>query len=65
MEVVKKAKEYTVYKKKSGRFAVKNAQKKWVNADEKIKILVAEGLVKAPAPKPAAAEPVAEEASAE
>ena len=53
MKVIKKTKEYTVYQKGSGRYAVKNAHKNWVNADEKIAILLAEGLIKAVAPAPA------------
>tara|TARA_Y100000590_G_scaffold323369_1_gene366447 strand:- start:174995 stop:175330 length:336 start_codon:yes stop_codon:yes gene_type:complete len=67
MEVVKQTDEYTVIKKRSGRFGVKNAAGKWINGEEKVKILVAEGLIKAavPAEKPAEeAEAPAEEAQA-
>lgn len=67
MELVKKTNEYSVFKKKNGRYGVKNKSKKWVNGDEKVKILLAEGLIKAPEPKKAE-EPVEEtpvEASAE
>ena len=46
MEVVKQTKEFTVVKKRSGRYGVKNAKGKWVNGDDKVKVLVAEGLVK-------------------
>ncbi|MDA8682169.1 hypothetical protein N9M08_06515, partial [Porticoccaceae bacterium] len=52
MKVVKKTKEYVIYQKGSGRYAVKNADKQWVNADEKVAILTAEGLTKAAANKP-------------
>ena len=65
MKVINKTKEYTVYQKSSGRYAVKDAAKNWVNADDKVTILLAEGLIKAAAPAaPAAveAEPVVEEA---
>lgn len=69
MEVVKKTSEYTVFKKRSGRFGVQNKEKKWVNGDEKVKILLDESLIKAPTPKkpeaPAAEEPKAEEPKAE
>lgn len=51
MEVVKKAKEFTIFKKKSGRFAVKNSKSKWVNGEEKVKILSAEKLIKLTPPK--------------
>lgn len=62
MEVVKQTDEYTVIKKRSGRYGVKNAAGKWINGDEKVKILVAEGLIKAAVP---AEKPVEEEAPAE
>ena len=52
MKVVKRTKEYTVYQKSSGRYAVKDADKNWVNADAKITILLAEGLIKTAVPAP-------------
>lgn len=61
MEVVKETKEYTVYKKKSGRYGVQGSNKKWINGDEKVKILLAEGLIKAPTPKPKEEAPAEEE----
>lgn len=64
MEVVKSTKEHTIYKKNNGRYGVKAANKKWINGDEKVKILLAEGLIKAAAPAPKVEEPV-EEAPAE
>jgi hypothetical protein len=67
MEVVKSTAEYTVYKKRNNRFAVKNSDKKWVNGEDKVKILLAENLIKLAAPKPKAEEPAEEttEATAE
>ena len=71
MKVIKKTKEYTIYQKSSGRYAVKDSDKNWVNADEKIKILLAEALIKAVMPSESSPEeaPVeelpAEEASVE
>jgi hypothetical protein len=53
MKVIKKTKDYIIYQKSSGRYAIKNADKNWVNADEKIKILLAEKLIKAVVPAPA------------
>ncbi|MBL7663796.1 MAG: hypothetical protein JNM93_01590 [Bacteriovoracaceae bacterium] len=50
MEKVKETKEYTIYKKENGRYAVKNSQRKYINANEKVKILVAEGLLKVKVP---------------
>ncbi len=51
MEVVKKTDAYVIVKKRSGRFGVKNSSGKWINGDEKVKILVEAGLVKAAVPK--------------
>lgn len=51
MEIVKKTKAYTVIKKRSGRFGVLGANGKWINGNDKIKILLDEGLIKVPAPK--------------
>jgi hypothetical protein len=50
MEVVKKVSEYTIYKKRSGRYAVRDAYRNWVNEAAKIEILLAEGLIVAPVP---------------
>lgn len=61
MEVVKQTDEYTVIKKRSGRFGVKNSSGKWINGEDKVKILIAEGLIKAAMP----AEKPAEEAASE
>lgn len=66
MEVVKKTDAYVIVKKRSGRFGVKTQEGKWINGDEKVKILVEAGLVKAavPAPKEEPAEEATEEAAA-
>ena len=65
MEQVKVTDNYTVFKKKNGRFGVKASNRKWINGDEKAKILLSEGLIKAPvakkAPEPEAVEAPAEE----
>ena len=47
MKVVKKTEMFTIYVKSSGRFAVKDANKNWINAEEKVKILVENGFIKA------------------
>jgi hypothetical protein len=61
MKLVKKTAEYSIYLRGDERYAVEDASKKAVNGDEKVRILLAEELIKAPA----AAKPVAEEAPAE
>lgn len=66
METVKQSGDFTIYKKRSGRFGIKDANKKWVNGEAKVEILVKEGLVKAPLKKQEApAEEPAAEAPAE
>lgn len=64
MKLVKKTAEYTVYQRKDERYAVEGANKKPINGDEKVKILVAEGLLKVALPKepePEVAEDAADE----
>ena len=63
MKVILRTKQHTVYEKQSGRFAVKDAEKNWVNGDDKVAVLLAEGLVKT-AP-PAVAEAPVEQAPVE
>ena len=61
MKLVKKTAEYTIYQRGDDRYAVKDANKNAVNGDEKVKILLAEELIKVTLP----AEPVEEEAAEE
>lgn len=63
----KKAPEYTVRQKRSGRFEVIGADGKNINGEKKAEILVKEGKIQAPKKKqeaPASEEPAAEEAPA-
>ena len=62
MEIVKTTEEYQIIKKRSGRYGVRRTNRKWVNGEEKTKILIAEGLMQAPTPK---SEPEPEEGAAE
>ena len=64
MENVKTTKEFKIFKKRNGRFAVKSAQGKWVNGEDKVKVLSTEGLIKLSAPKKVEETP-AEEPAAE
>ena len=61
MKLVKKTAEYSIYKRSDERYAIKDADKQPVNGDEKVKILVAEGLIRVSVPAEPAEEPVAEE----
>jgi len=47
MQIVKKTTDYTIIKKRSGRFGVRNKHNVWVNGQEKTDILQKAGLVKA------------------
>jgi hypothetical protein len=64
MKLVKKTSEYTIYQKRSGRYAVQGGKRKMINGEDKAKILLAEGLIKLPEPKPKQEAP-AEEPAAE
>ncbi|WIO73390.1 hypothetical protein QP938_08760 [Porticoccaceae bacterium LTM1] len=65
MKTVKKAADYTVYQKRNERYAVKGADNKWINGEEKAKILLAEELIKQSVAQEAPAEEAAAEESAE
>ena len=67
MKVVKRTADYTVYQKRSERYAVQGSDKAWINGDDKAKILLDEGLIKVVLPKPPEpeAEPEAEAAGEE
>jgi hypothetical protein len=54
MKKIKSTATHTIYEKRSGRYAVKDRRKRWVLGDDKVAVLQAEGLAKAPEPKPAA-----------
>lgn len=60
MQQIKKSADYSIFQKKSGRYAVKSRKTKtWINGEEKQSILVAEALIKLTEPKAAPAEPEA------
>ncbi len=66
MQVVLRTDEYTIYKRRDGRHAVKGSSGAWINGDEKVAALRAHDLIKAPAPKaPEPEEAAAEEPAAE
>ncbi len=62
MEVIKETKDYTIYQKRSKRYAVKDGNRAWVSGDEKEKVLLSEKLITVPVPKPKVEEPAAAEA---
>ena len=52
MKLVKKTAEYTIFERNDKRYAIRTKGRKWINGEEKVKILQAEGLLKKPEPKP-------------
>jgi hypothetical protein len=61
MKLLKKTSEYSIFARGDDRYAVKGADKKPVNGDDKVRILLAEGLIKVTEPSaPAEPEPEAE-----
>lgn len=65
MKTVKSTDQYTVYQKRSGRYAVKSKQGKSINEQDKVAILLSEGLIVAPEPKAVEPEAEVEEAAGE
>lgn len=64
MKTVKKTSEYTIKQRRDSRYAVIGADNKAVNGEDKVKILLAEGLIKLTEPAAPAEEPAAEETEA-
>ena len=70
MKVVARTDEYTIYQKRSERYAVKSSGKSsgkdsdkgWVNGDAKVAILLQHKLIEAPTPKAPEPEPEPEAA---
>ena len=60
MKEVKSVGDNKIFEKRSGRYAVKGSNKKYVNGDEKAKILAEAGLITIPEPKAAPAEEAAD-----
>jgi len=65
MKAVKTTAEYTIFQRKDERYAVIGADKNPVNGEEKVKILLAEELIKVSLPQEAPAEEAAEEQAGE
>ena len=52
MKLIKKTDEYKIYMRGDDRYAVQDASGKPVNGEEKVRILVAEDLIKVTLPSP-------------
>ncbi len=57
MKVVLKTDEYTIFQRRDERYAVKDANKAWVNGDAKIRILVEHKFIEGAVPKQPEPEP--------
>ena len=66
MKIVASTDEYAIYQRRDGRYAVKGADKKPINGDDKVAILLKHELITAPQPKaPEPEAPAEEEVAAE
>jgi hypothetical protein len=61
-KTIKKTETYTIVQKRNGRYGVKSANGKWINAADKVDILTKEKMITLPKSKPKAA-PEAEESA--
>lgn len=52
MKTVKRTAEYTVLQRGDGRYAVRGKDRKWINGEAKVDILVKEKLMEKPKSKP-------------
>ena len=64
MKVVKKTDEHTIFQKRNGRYGVRDAEREWINGDDKTRILLDAGLIETKLPQPSA-EPEAADTGAE
>ena len=46
MKIIKKTDEYSIFKKRNDRYAIKDSNGKWLNAEKKVAILEDEELIK-------------------
>ena len=60
MNKVKTTGDYTIYQKRSGRYAVQDNKRNWVKGDDKAKILLEAELIKVSGPNPNPPAPVEE-----
>ena len=65
MKLVKKTADYSIYQRSDDRYAVQDANKQPINGDEKVRILVAEDLIKVSLPADPAPEEAGEEEAVE
>lgn len=64
MEKVKSEKDYSIFKKRNGRYGVKASTGKWINGEDKVKILSEQKLIQL-SPKKKIEEPKEETTNSE
>lgn len=64
MKKIRRAGDYSIFQKRSGRYAVQDKEKNWVGAEEKAEILREAGLIENTPPKPREPERTEEAAAA-
>jgi hypothetical protein len=68
VKVIARTDEYTIIQKRNERYGVMDTNRKWINGDAKVAILLEHKLIEAPVPKapePEEAEAPADDASAD
>ena len=56
MKVIARTDEYTIFQKRSGRYGVRGSNRRWVNGEDKVKVLLEHKLIEVAAAKPAPVE---------
>lgn len=62
MKLIKRTASHAIYQRRDGRYAVRSTRQQTINGEEKVRILLAEGLLKAPVTKTVEPESAAAEA---
>jgi len=65
MKTAKRTDEHTIFRRGDGRYAVRGADRRWINGDRKAEILAAEGLISPPPQAKPEPEPEAEREAGE
>ena len=64
MKLIKRTASHAIYQRRDGRYAVRSTRQQAINGEDKVKILLAEGLLVAPATKTVEPESTAAESTA-
>ena len=64
MKLIKRTASHAIYQRRDGRYAVRSTRRQAINGEEKVRVLLAEGLLKAPVTKTVEPESAAAETEA-